>query len=170
MIREIDAGMDEPLYDELQNNGGAFDGTSFVVSLELVQIGGVSWMPATAYAVGDLTRAVLPWYYMGIPPPPHGRLYRCTVAGESDASTEPVWPLTFGGTVIDGTVTWQDITPNVAWYVQSVGQVVMTDYHGLPRDTSYRQRYVLTDAAGKRGPFPNLNRYNVWRVGAVMAG
>jgi hypothetical protein len=160
MIREIDAGMDEPLYDELRNDGAAFSGESFTVALELVQIGGLTWQPATDYAVGDLVRPV----------EANGRIYECSLPGMSDTSNEPVWPTIFGGTVIDGSAEWEDITPSVAWYVQAVGQVVVSNYHRLPRDTSYRQRYVLTDVAGKIGPFPNLNRYNVWRVGAVMAG
>jgi hypothetical protein len=36
----------------------------------------------------------------------NGFIYFCTHAGTSGA-TEPVWPLVDGGTVVDGTVTWQ---------------------------------------------------------------
>jgi hypothetical protein len=159
MIREIDAGMTEALYDELRDNGVGFNGTSFTLELELLQIGGSPWAPATAYAVGALTRAT----------ENTGRVYECTVAGTSDA-TEPLWPTAFGQTVVDGTAEWEDITPDVAWFAQSLGQVIITNYHRLPRDTSYRARYLVTDTFSKMGPFPNLNRYDVWRVGAVMAG
>jgi hypothetical protein len=40
---------------------------------------------------------------------PNGHYYRVAIAGTSDASTEPVWPVTDGGTVVDGTVTWTEV-------------------------------------------------------------
>ena len=89
MVREIDAGMTEPLYDELRNNGGGFDGSTFTVALELLQVGGTVWAPATDYAVGDLVRPV----------EANGRVYECSLPGMSDTSNEPVWPTIFGGTV-----------------------------------------------------------------------
>jgi hypothetical protein len=159
MVREIDAGMTEEIRQELRNDSGGFDASTFNVELDLLQIGGASWAPATTYAVGALTR----------PTEGNGRIYRCRTAGTS-ASTEPLWPTAHGGLVTDGTVEWEDISPTVAWYVQAVGQVVITNYHRLPRDTSYRVRYLVTDTFGNVGPFPNFNKYDVWRVGAVMAG
>lgn len=42
-----------------------------------------------------------------IPVTPNGHFYKCTVAGTT-AGTEPTWP-TDGSTVVDGTVTWQDM-------------------------------------------------------------
>jgi hypothetical protein len=159
MVREIDAGMTEALYDELRNNGGGFDGTTFSLAVELLQIGGLTWTPGASYTVGDLVRPV----------EANGRIYVCSLPGTSDA-TEPLWPEQHGATIIDGTAEWEDITPTVAWYVQGAGQVVITNYHRLPRDTSYRVRYLVSDTFGNVGPFPNLNRYDVWRVGAVMAG
>lgn len=43
----------------------------------------------------------------------NGHLYVCTVAGATGA-VQPVWPLTEGGTVVDGTVTWKEQTPVLA--------------------------------------------------------
>lgn len=55
------------------------------------------WVGSAVRAVGDMVR----------PTTPNGYIYRCTVAGTSAAAPEPTWPTTFGGTVVDGTVTWQ---------------------------------------------------------------
>jgi hypothetical protein len=43
----------------------------------------------------------------------NGHLYICTVAGTT-ANVQPVWPLTEGGTVVDGGVTWKEQTPVMA--------------------------------------------------------
>jgi hypothetical protein len=43
----------------------------------------------------------------------NGHLYICTVAGTT-GQTQPIWPLTDGGTVIDGGVTWKEQTPVMA--------------------------------------------------------
>lgn len=56
------------------------------------------WAATTAYAVGDVVDAVAI---------PDTHAYICTVAGTS-AGTEPTWPAD-GTTVVDATVTWQDI-------------------------------------------------------------
>lgn len=173
MVRTLDPGMTEPLVDELRDNGATFNGATYAVGLELAQIGGAVWTPATDYQVGDLVRATadpMP----GTPEPPPaatGRLYQCVVAGQSDASNEPLWPTTFGEAVADGdTLVWEDITPTVAWYVQAVGQVAVTNYHRLPPGSAYRQRYVVTDGAGGRGPFPNAGAANTWRMSAGLTG
>ncbi len=42
-----------------------------------------------------------------IPVTPNGHFYKCTVTGTT-AAGEPTWP-TDGSTVVDGTVTWQDM-------------------------------------------------------------
>ena len=63
---------------------------------------GAAWLASTAYLVGEY---VQPTATGG-----NGHLYRCTVAGATNA-TEPVWPLTENATVTDGGVTWQELTP-----------------------------------------------------------
>jgi len=41
----------------------------------------------------------------------HGFCYIAVVGGISSATVEPTWPTSFGGTVVDGTVTWQRVSP-----------------------------------------------------------
>ena len=52
---------------------------------------------STSYSLGDKV----------FPAAPNGHWYQATAGGTSDAAA-PVWP-TDGGTVTDGTVTWQDM-------------------------------------------------------------
>lgn len=40
-----------------------------------------------------------------------GHLYRCVTAGTSDPATPPVWPLGEASTIGDGTVLWEEHTP-----------------------------------------------------------
>jgi flagellar hook protein FlgE len=57
-----------------------------------------AWKASTAYTVGQTIS----------PPAANGHIYKCTVAGTSGASPPSTWP-TNGGTVTDGTVTWEDM-------------------------------------------------------------
>ena len=59
---------------------------------------GTAWEADTAYSLGDV---VVPTAGLE-----NGFRYECTTAGTSHATTEPTWPTTEGGTVVDGTVTW----------------------------------------------------------------
>ncbi len=43
-----------------------------------------------------------------VPPVANGHKYKCTVAGTSHASAEPVWPVGAGASVVDGTATWTE--------------------------------------------------------------
>lgn len=55
------------------------------------------WAVATAYALGDLVE----------PTTPNGKVYKCTTAGTSHATTQPTWPTVgVGTTVADNTVVW----------------------------------------------------------------
>ncbi len=62
-----------------------------------------NWAAATAYTVGQYVR---PTTYAG-------HFYKCTVAGTTGAA-QPTWPTT-GGTVTDGTVTWQDAALTITY-------------------------------------------------------
>lgn len=58
------------------------------------------WRASANYAVGDYV----------VPKPRNGHLYRASIAGTS-ASSEPTWPTSAGGTVVDGGtggVTWEE--------------------------------------------------------------
>jgi len=58
---------------------------------------GTAWQVSHAYTLGEV---VVPTAGLE-----NGFRYECTTAGTSDAA-EPTWPLTEGGTVVDGTATW----------------------------------------------------------------
>lgn len=63
---------------------------------------GAAWLPSTACLANEYVQATA----IG----GNGHLYRCVQAGVTGA-TEPVWPLTEGGTVADGGVVWAESTP-----------------------------------------------------------
>ncbi len=58
----------------------------------------VMWTINTAFILDDIV----------VPPVANGHKYKCTVAGTTHASAEPVWPLGAGAAVVDGTVTWTE--------------------------------------------------------------
>lgn len=58
------------------------------------------WTASTVYALNDY---VIPLASF------NGRLYKATTGGTSGGS-EPTWPTTIGGTVVDGSVTWTEQT------------------------------------------------------------
>lgn len=70
--------------------------TAIYVALHLIR--GL-WAASTIYALPDYV----------VPTVHNGRVYKVTTAGTSGA-TQPVWPVTDGGTVVDGTVTWTEQT------------------------------------------------------------
>ena len=55
-----------------------------------------AWIVDTTYSLGDRVYASTG----------DGRIYECTVAGDSHATTEPTWNTTLGGTTTDSGVTW----------------------------------------------------------------
>lgn len=56
------------------------------------------WVKDTVYAEGDYVRPTSLSTFTGY-------VYKCTTAGTSN-STEPTWPTTVDGTVVDNTATW----------------------------------------------------------------
>jgi len=62
------------------------------------------WAPLETYTAGD---TILPLTPSG----GNGRMYRCTQSGTSAAS-EPTFPEIAGNTVADGSVIWQEMTPD----------------------------------------------------------
>lgn len=59
----------------------------------------VVWGTGVAYSVGDIVR----------PTAATGRSYICIIAGTA-GGTEPTWPTSVNGTVVDGGVTWKENT------------------------------------------------------------
>lgn len=79
---------------------GTFDialGTNEPVMVVACEDYGSQHATSTSYSLGDKV----------FPAAPNGHWYQATAGGTSDAAA-PVWP-TDGGTVTDGTVTWQDM-------------------------------------------------------------
>lgn len=75
-----------------------FQDTSKVPSGFTTTISGATWTAlATKTSASPISFAV--------PTVSNGYYYKCTSAGTTGAS-EPTWPTTIGGTVVDGTVTW----------------------------------------------------------------
>lgn len=60
-----------------------------------------TWAASTAYSVGDNR----------VPTTPNGLKYMCISAGTS-GGTEPTWPTTLYGTVVDGGATWRCLGAN----------------------------------------------------------
>jgi hypothetical protein len=82
--------------------------TDFDYSARLVA---TTWQPATTYGSPNPTSLITPPQLVVIPNPANGHTYTATTAGISGGG-QPAWPLTAGGTVTDGTVTWTaDVTP-----------------------------------------------------------
>lgn len=72
----------------------------------------VTWKCAGYYTLVLDAHATTTAYTLGQrvqPATANGYMYECIVAGTS-AGSAPVWPLVVGNTVVDGTVTWQNIS------------------------------------------------------------
>lgn len=63
---------------------------------------GRTWTASEFVSVGQVV--------MPTPRARNGRLYAATTAGGNTGATEPTWPTTDGGTVVDGAVTWTELT------------------------------------------------------------
>lgn len=73
------------------------------------------WKASTAYEVDDIA----------VPTTGNGRSYICTSLGTSGAS-EPTWPTTEGGTVVDGGVTWTENSYTVRFKVDRLNAEYFT--------------------------------------------
>ncbi|KKN74867.1 hypothetical protein LCGC14_0386160 [marine sediment metagenome] len=73
---------------------------------------GTEWVASTAYTVND---------YVQPTTPNNNFTYKCTVAGTSHSS-EPTWPTTAGGTVVDNTVTWTAVAHDYTYELAASGE------------------------------------------------
>jgi hypothetical protein len=71
---------------------------------------------STAVTVGQYT----------VPATLNGRLYKCTAQTGNTGASEPTWPTTAGGTVVDGGVTWTEQT--TAIYAGTIPEGSATGY------------------------------------------
>ena len=94
---------------------------------------GAPWLASTPYLVGEY---VQPTVTGG-----NGHLYRCLVAGTTNA-TEPSWPLTENATVTDGGVTWQELTPVLVNRLPAPNSPQLTRVAGAGTFTAGRDIYL----------------------------
>lgn len=87
LLRQLSAG------DTADYIGRDIVGGLDYLERELVPV----WAVSTTFAVGEHVELST------------GEALQATVAGTTDATTEPIAP-GFGNTVVDGTVTWEQIT------------------------------------------------------------
>jgi hypothetical protein len=165
MTEKIVVGSSESREFGLRDDGDALVGTGFTIGLYLgpnVENHASAlnlWVASTAYALGDIV-----W-----PTTANGRIYRCTTAGTSGTS-EPTFPTTPAATVVDGTVTWTESSPVVAWLSQAGGTVTVSGIEMLPVG-GYRVRYSLTDGASKVGYAPTGDApADLWQIVKKLGG
>lgn len=103
---------------------------------------GAAWLASTAYLVGEY---VQPTATGG-----NGHLYQCTQAGITGAN-EPTWPLTEGGTVADGGVTWKESTPVLANRLPAPNSVSPTRDSGGGTFPAGRDVYLIVTYVNPQG-------------------
>ena len=74
------------------------------------------WAALTAYTEGQFRAPTLALT--------NGYFYLCTTAGTSGAA-EPTWPVTYNGTVADGTVVWTEIGSSIAGWHSNAKQTLI---------------------------------------------
>ena len=109
------------------------------VTLNAAYTAHTAWAATTAYAL-NATR---------VPTVANGHWYNCTVAGTS-AATEPEWPTTVGGTVVDGTATWTESGTMVLPIQAALGTALtaMFNLFAMPNSPAV--------------PGPGIVPYNTW--------
>jgi len=61
----------------------------------------------------------------------NGHFYLCTTGGTS-AGTEPTWPTSFNGTVVDGSVTWTEVGQSINISIGALQQVSLRNVRSEP--------------------------------------
>lgn len=99
-------------YLEIKQRDHLFGTATFakptILGVALILANRNKWAASTAY-VANASAASADYV---IPNTANGRIYRCTTSGTSAAS-EPVFPVTNGGTVTDGTAVWTEATTQI---------------------------------------------------------
>lgn len=153
------AGSTEPSWPTTVNNTVVSGGVTFRCVSTLP---GSAWSAAATYPLGAVVR----------PTTRNGYLYQCTAVTGSDpytsAGSEPTWPTTYGGTVVDNEVTWTlvsdlptlNVPTSPSWLVTRADA---NDYGSPPQayfdlmrafvdQIMWDLRWAWNDTAGQRQP------------------
>ena len=130
------------------------------------------WATGTAYSVGDVVRPTNSSGQID-----NNRIFICSAAGTSHASTEPTWSNTAGATVTDNTVTW---TEHSVWFVglKGSGSInaadTMASHSGWTESTAYSNstRPTLVLGSVSAGSVDNSSNKAVFNINgtATIAG
>lgn len=107
---------------------------------------GWTWLPSTSVLVGEVATPTRPGG--------NGHTYRCTAAG-STGTAEPSWPTAENGTVVDGSVTWEEYTAVMANCIPPPPKPVLTRDPGAGTFAAGLDVYILitfTNAMGETLP------------------
>ena len=80
----------------------------------------------------------------------NGHTYRCIVAGTTGA-TQPIWPLTEGGIVVDGTVHWQELTMVLANRIPQPDAPALTRDPGAGAFAAGQDVYIIITLLNPQG-------------------
>lgn len=103
-----------------------------------------------------------------VPATLNGRLYKCTASTGNTGSSEPTWPTTAGGTVVDGGVTWTEQT--TALYGGTIPEGSATGYarvavaSSLANWSGTQGAGTVVASSGTSGQISNNNAINFAQV------
>lgn len=129
-----------------------------------------AWVASTAYSVGDVVRPTSASGQLN-----NNRFFIVTIAGTSAAS-EPTWPSTAGGTVVDNTVTWMEASQTYVGLVTGPGSGTtfaladtMASHAGWTETVPYSNadRPAFTPAAPSAGSLDNSAAKAVFNINAT---
>jgi hypothetical protein len=80
----------------------------------------------------------------------NGHTYRCVVAGTTGA-TQPIWPIVEGGTIVDGTVTWQELTMVLANRIPQPSAPAITRNPGAGTFSAGQDVYIVITLLNPQG-------------------
>lgn len=113
-----------------------------------MKLAGQTWSANTQYYLGEVVTPATP--VTG-----NGHSYQCTASGVSGAN-QPAFPVAEGGVVVDGTVTWKELTPIMAQAISPPANVPAPIRNaGLGTYAAGRDVYIvftILNAQGETAP------------------
>ena len=114
---------------------------TYVCTTAGVSAGNTAWVASTAYVVGNVVTALQGGATITL-----RRMYRCTVAGTSDASG--AGPNGTGSAIVDGTATWAHVRPMTPLWVTG------TAYGVGDHVVNSENNVYICQTAGTSGDYP----------------